>query len=222
MEGLKSLKTGLLSKSPSTEVADMNTMKHVVGLVGSYRKGGYVDSMVNEVLSAARDRGAKTEKIFLLDQHIEFCTNCRSCMQEPGPERGKCILEDDMENILEKIAGADSIVIGAPVNCGDVNALTRKFFERCVGYVYWPWGAKIPKIRNKKWTKKAVLISSSGGPGWYSRIFTSAMRSLKSLAKLLGAKPVGTLFLGFINREEVQLSKKIKRKARILGEKLTT
>lgn len=199
---------------------DMKTMKHVVGLVGSYRKGGYIDSTVDEVLSAARDRGAETEKIFLLDQHIEFCTNCRTCMQEPGPERGKCILEDYMDQILKKIAGADSIVIGAPVNCWDVNAVTRKFYERCVGYAYWPWGAKIPRIRNKKRTKKAVLISSSAAPGWYSRIFTTAMTSLKRIAKLLGAKPVGTLFLGFVNVEEVQLSKKIKCKAKNLGEKL--
>jgi multimeric flavodoxin WrbA len=188
----------------------MSTIKHVVGLVGSYRKGGYVDSTVNEVLSAARSRGAETEKIFLLDQHIEFCTNCRTCMQEPGQERGKCILEDGMDNILKKIAAADSIVIGAPVNCWDVNALTRKFYERCVGFAYWPWGALAPEIRNTKRTKKAVLISSSAAPGWYSRIFTNAM------------KPVGTLFLGLINVEEVQLSKKIKRKARILGEKLAT
>ncbi len=218
MRGAKGLKSGIWQLSKFGGV-DMNTMKHVVGLVGSYRKGGYIDSTVNEVLSAARDGGAQTEKIFLLDQHIEFCTNCRTCMQEAGPERGQCILEDDMDNILKKIAEADSIVIGAPVNFGDVNALTRKFYERCVGYAYWPWGTKIPKIRNKKRTKKAVLISSSAGPGWYSRIFTSAMRSLKGLAKLFGAKPVGTLFLGFINVEEVQLSEKIKRKARILGEK---
>jgi multimeric flavodoxin WrbA len=199
---------------------DMNATKRIVELVGSYRKGGYVDSAVNEVLSAARDCGAETEKIFLLDQHIEFCTNCRTCMQEPGPERGKCILEDDMDQILKKIAGADSIVIGAPVNCWDVNALTRKFYERCVGFAYWPWGALAPKVRNKTRTKKAVLISSSAAPGWYSRIFTNAMKSLKGLAKVLGAKPVGTLFLGYINVEEVQLSKRIKRKARILGEKL--
>jgi multimeric flavodoxin WrbA len=166
-----------LAKSPIKEVAGMSTIKHVVGLVGSYRKGGYVDSTVNEVLSAARSRGAETEKIFLLDQHIEFCTNCRTCMQEPGQERGKCILEDGMDNILKKIAAADSIVIGAPVNCWDVNALTRKFYERCVGFAYWPWGALAPEIRNTKRTKKAVLISSSAAPGWYSRIFTNAMKS---------------------------------------------
>jgi len=196
-------------------------MKYIVGLVGSYRKAGYVDSTVDEVLSAARDHGAKIEKIFLLDQHIEFCTNCRSCMQESGSERGKCIIEDDMASILEKIAAADSIVIGAPVNCWDVNALTRKFYERRVGLAYWPWGTNIPVERNKNRTKKAVLVSSSGAPGWFSRIFSSAMRSLKGLAKLLGAKPVGTLFVGLV-REEVQLSEKIIRKARTLGEKLAS
>ncbi len=198
----------------------MNIGKRVVGIVGSYRKDGYVDSAINEVLSGARDCGAETEKVFLLDQHIEFCTNCRNCMQEPGSERGNCILEDDMKSILNKIDCADAIVIGAPVNCGDVNALTRKFFERCVGYAYWPWGTTIPKMRKRKRTKKAVLVSSSAAPGWYSRIFTRAMGSLKNLAKLLGAKPVGTLFLGFINQEEVRLSDKIRHKARVLGAKL--
>ena len=44
----------------------MNTIKHVVSVVGSYRKGGYIDSTVDEVLSAARGRGANAEKIFLL------------------------------------------------------------------------------------------------------------------------------------------------------------
>ena len=29
---------------------DMNPMKHDVGLVGSYRKGGYINSTINEVL----------------------------------------------------------------------------------------------------------------------------------------------------------------------------
>ena len=52
-------------------------------------------------------------------------------MQKPGPDRGQCIRENDMDKILKKIADADSVVIGAPVNCWNVNALTRKFFERC-------------------------------------------------------------------------------------------
>ncbi|MGV7222654.1 MAG: flavodoxin family protein [Nitrospinales bacterium] len=198
----------------------MSSAKQIVGLVGSYRKGGYIDSTVEETLSAARTQGAKTEKIFLLDEHIEFCGNCRTCMQEPGFERGKCVVDDGMEKILQKIDEADSIVIGSPVNCGDVTALTRKFYERSVGYSFWPRGAKMPRIRSKKRTKKAVLISSSSAPGWFSRLFCHAMGTLKGMAKLFGAKPVGTLFIGFADQEVVQLPKEIKYKAKLLGEKL--
>jgi multimeric flavodoxin WrbA len=199
----------------------MKTAKRVVGIVGSYRKLGFIDSAVEEVLSATRNLGAETEKIYLLDQHIEFCTNCRTCLQTSGTERGQCILDDDMNNILEKIEGADCLVIGAPVNFGNVNALTQKFLERCIGYYYWPWEkTPWPKKRKSSLTKQAVLVSSSAAPGWFSRLTFGAMRSLKILAKTLGAKPVGTLLLGILSREKVELSERIRNKARFLGKKL--
>ena len=62
--------------------------KKILGIVGSYRRNGTIDTLVTEVLSSARAAGAETEKIYLLDKHIEFCTNCRTCTQKPGPERG--------------------------------------------------------------------------------------------------------------------------------------
>jgi cytoskeletal protein CcmA (bactofilin family) len=44
----------------------MNPMKHIVGLVGSYRKGGHIDSTFNEVLSPAREYGASVSRSALL------------------------------------------------------------------------------------------------------------------------------------------------------------
>jgi len=55
--------------------------KKIVAVVGSYRKGGVIDSLVTEVLSAAKEQGAQTSRLYLVDKHIEFCTNCRSCTQ---------------------------------------------------------------------------------------------------------------------------------------------
>ena len=75
----------------------------VVAIVGSYRKGGTIDSAVESVLEGAREKGAQTHIIYLRDQHIEFCTNCRQCTQKPGTERGKCIQQDDLEQILQEI-----------------------------------------------------------------------------------------------------------------------
>lgn len=56
-------------------------------------------------------------------------------MQTPVNERGKCVLEDDMEIILTEIDNADYLVIGAPVNFNNFNALSRtgmdgKIFDR--------------------------------------------------------------------------------------------
>ena len=57
----------------------------ITAIVGTYRKGGVTDSAVDEILAAAREAGAETTKIYLIDKHVEFCTNCRTCTQEEGP-----------------------------------------------------------------------------------------------------------------------------------------
>ncbi len=104
----------------------------VIGMMNSYRKGGAIDTVVAEVLHAAQDQGAEITKIDLVDKHIEYCMNCRACCQAPGLHRGKCVINDDMEEILTTLEEADAIVLGAPVNFGDVNALTSTFLERMV------------------------------------------------------------------------------------------
>lgn len=193
---------------------------NILALVGSYRKGGHVDTAVSAVLSAAERAGARTDKIYLLDKHIEFCTNCRTCMQEPGRERGKCVLHDDLESLLQTIEAADAYVIGAPVNFYNINALTRRFMERCVGFAYWPWGRGAPKIRQPESRKKCVLVSASGAPAWMARWFTGTYGALKGLARLFGAKPIGCLWIGLVNRQDVALSDEQSTKATTLGRKL--
>src|SRR5512142_2522471 len=50
----------------------------VTAIVGSYRRGGVVESAVDEILAAAKREGADADKIHLLDRRVEFCTNCRA------------------------------------------------------------------------------------------------------------------------------------------------
>ncbi len=118
--------------------------KKVVAIVGSYRKGGTVDTAVDAVLAGARERGADTNKIYLLDQHIEYCRNCRACTQAEGMARGECAIHDDMAAIFDEIESADAVVLGSPVNFYNVTAVFRTFLERLLGCVYWPWGQASP------------------------------------------------------------------------------
>jgi NAD(P)H-dependent FMN reductase len=195
--------------------------KKVVAIVGSYRKGGTTDSAVEAILEGAREKGAQTQTYYLVCQHLEFCTNCRQCTQTPGEERGKCAQQDDLEMILTDIEAADAVVLGSSINYGGVTAVFRKFMERLIGFTYWPWGESMPKPRKKTLTRKAVLVASSGMPGFFIPLFTGVARTLRLTAKMLGAKPVASLWIGLSAMEQnQQLSAKAKEQARRIGSKL--
>ncbi len=199
----------------------MNPPKRIVGIVGSYRKGSMIDSAVSEILSAAAQCGAEVSKIYLADAYVEFCTNCRSCTQEAGSSRGRCVINDDMHRILDQIDGSQGLVLGSPVNFGDVTALTKRFQERLVCHAYWPWGTR-PVLRNRKKDKKAVLVTSSAAPAFWGRLMFKSLGTLKRMAGILGAKPVGTLYVGLADEKDPKLPDRAVKKARMLGKRLAS
>ena len=195
--------------------------KKIIAIVGSYRKGGVVDSAVEAVLAGAQEKGAQTEMIYLTEQHIEFCTNCRQCTQTPGLDRGKCVQNDDLEPILQKIESADAIVLGSPVNCGNITAIFRRFEERLMGFAYWPWGTAAPSTRRKAGRMRAVLVASSAMPAVFMPLFTGAAGALRQTAAVLGATVAGTLWIGLAAREShYALSPRELARARQLGRRL--
>ena len=195
--------------------------KKVVAIIGSYRKGGNIDRAVEAILAGAREKGAETRMIYLADRQLEFCTNCRQCVQEPGVERGKCALKDDLESILTQIEAADALVLGSPVNYFNVTALFRRFMERLLGYTYWPWGQNGPRPRSRLQPRKAVLVASAGMPGLLIPIASGAPRALRLTAKMLGARPVGKLWIGLASGQPYPpLSARTLGKARRMGWKL--
>lgn len=193
----------------------------VVAIVGSYRKGGTIDSAVEAVLAGAREKGASTHTIYLSDQHIEFCTNCRKCVQHAGEQRGKCVLDDALNGILAEIDAADAVVLGSPVNCFNVTAIFCRFMERLVGSAYWPWGKPAPVDRSKLRPRRAVLLASAAMPGFLIPLATGAARALRLTAQMLGAKPVAHLWIGLAAGQPHQpLSPRTLDQARCLGWRL--
>jgi multimeric flavodoxin WrbA len=190
----------------------------ITAIIGSYRKGGIIDSAVDEILASAREEGAETVKVYLMDKHIEFCTNCRTCTQQLGQKRGECPIEDDMCSILDEIERSDAIVLASPMNFGTVTALMKRFIERLVCFSYWPWGKAAPRIRNKLINKRAVIVSSSAAPSFMARLMTGIIGLMKKVSELLGARTVGVLFIGLAARRQRQeIGKRARKKSRRLG-----
>ena len=193
----------------------------VTAIVGSYRKGGIVDSVIDEILASAQEEGAEVSKIYLIDRHIEFCRNCRTCTQERGHRRGTCPTADDMDDILDELEGSEAVVLGSPMNFGTVTAVMKQFIERLVCFAYWPWGGMSPTVRDKRKERQAVVVTASAAPAFMARMQRGMVKLLKDAAGLLGADTVGVISVGLAARKQKQqISKRTGKKARILGKKL--
>jgi putative NADPH-quinone reductase len=199
----------------------MKRQKKVTAIVGTYRKGGVIDAGVDEILASVQEGGAHASKIYLMDAHIEFCTNCRTCTQMAGSRRGACPIPDDLCRILDRTEQSDAVVLASPMNFGTVTALMKQFIERLICYSYWPWGTTAPSVRTGEKDRRAVVVVSSAAPAFLARFATRITGLLKQAAGLLGARTIGVLFIGLAARKQRQgISARTRRKARKLGEKL--
>jgi multimeric flavodoxin WrbA len=197
-------------------------MKRILAINGSYRDDGITDQLVHAVSHAATVAGGHVELVQLRDYPIEFCLNCRECTQQHGTAPGKCVHDDAMQALIDRIESADAYILASPTNFGSVTALFKRFMERLLPYVYWPWGADIPKFRKGKTTeKKAVTISSSAAPSLIGKWLFGTRRQLRMAAKTIGARSVADLFVGSISTESnQQVSDKMKNKAQAAARKL--
>ena len=64
--------------------------------------------MVKAILAGAGKAGAQTKEVFLVEHKIEHCKGCFACwLQTPG----KCIIRDDMDELLEQYFSVDMCLI---------------------------------------------------------------------------------------------------------------
>lgn len=195
----------------------------LLAIVGSYRKGKIIDTLVNKAIEGAETNNkVETEKLYLVDKNIKYCKNCMTCRNdEPGKRIAECIIQDDMQEIYPLIDKAESFIFGTPVNIGTATAVMKTFLERICWVFAKPGKHPIdgcPEPRSPQ-RKRAIIIVSSGVVPPIFRIFCDDATSLiKSVCNsCLNAKVVGTLYAGAVEKRSLNPYLK---KAYILGKKL--
>lgn len=101
--------------------------KKVLVLSASFRKHGNSDLLCDEFIKGAKEAGNEVEKIYLNDKHINFCKGCGVCNSTH-----KCIQQDDMAEILDKMVNADVIVMATPVYFYAMNGQMKTLIDRTV------------------------------------------------------------------------------------------
>ena len=100
-------------------------MKNILILSASPRKNGNSDILCHQFMKGAEDAGNQVELIPLYDKNIGFCRACYACFKT-----GKCVLKDDMAEILDKIQAADVLVVATPTYFLTMNGKLKNTIDR--------------------------------------------------------------------------------------------
>lgn len=105
----------------------------VLAVLGSPRKGGNTEVLVDEILRGARAKGYVTERLRLYDYEILPCLDCRGCKREASGYT--CSLSDGMGKIYATLERADLIVFGTPIYWYGPTAKMKLFIDRLRPYI---------------------------------------------------------------------------------------
>ncbi|MDH3359658.1 MAG: flavodoxin family protein [Desulfobulbaceae bacterium] len=153
-------------------------MKTLV-LLGSPRKGGNTEVLLEWVLRGVAKAGGEVELIRLCELEIQPCINCGGC-----DDTGICIIEDDMTPLYDKILAAQRIIMAAPIYFYGVPAQAKAFVDRTQSL----WSRK--KLLKKKgvWVedpeRKGFLVSVAATQG--KRVFEGAILTMKYTCDAIG------------------------------------
>ena len=92
---------------------------------GSPHAKGSTYTALNEVALTLEKEGIETEMIHIGHQAIRGCIACGKCR-----EIGHCVFDDAVNEVAEKFANADGMVVGSPVYYASANATLVAFLDR--------------------------------------------------------------------------------------------
>ena len=214
----------------------------IIAVNGTYRSGKTTTLLAEKALEGAASMGAETEMLLLKDKRIEYCRNCLTCYGNLSSEIAPCVIDDDMDEILEKLNHADGIIFASPIHCGFMTGLMTVFFERTVWRVCRPtremFGMKgLPESRlTTKPRAIASIVSAGGMPTGLRKLCDQGTAFIKDNGPwFFNGNFIGDLYAGaelkrMPERDEDwhklyfmrKLSQSQLRKAYALGEKMAT
>jgi len=127
--------------------------------MGSPRKGGNADLLLDQALAGAREAGAETEKLLAADLKVAPCLACRGCERT-----GVCVVHDTMTEVYPKLSGAQAIIVSSPIFFMGLPAQLKALIDRCQPFwvrkyllhqpIYMP-----EESASGKFTRKGLFIA---------------------------------------------------------------
>jgi multimeric flavodoxin WrbA len=151
--------------------------------VGSPRKNGNVDRLVQAVLDGAEGAGYEINKYHLNEMDYSGCQACNYCKSHEN-----CKIEDDLSGLLEDIKEAEAVVFGSPIYFNLFSGQFKLMEDRMYSFIDPGFKSRLRP------GKKAVIVTSQGNPD-----LPALEKAADDFAEVLG-------FLGFEVAEIIRMA----------------
>jgi multimeric flavodoxin WrbA len=102
----------------------------LLGLSFSPRKQGNTERLLERVFVGAERHGAQTDLYRAAEKEIRPCIGCGTCFQS-----GLCPIQDDMQELYDKLVATDGIVFGTPVYFYNMTAQGKAVIDRTIALI---------------------------------------------------------------------------------------
>ena len=148
-------------------------------VLGSPRPNGNTAVLAKRFCDTAQKLGAQVQTYLLNDLRYRGCQACVACKTKAD----KCVLQDDLTQVLESVREAEVLVMATPVYLWDVTSTLRSFIERTYSY-FVPDFATNPNPSRLKPGKKLVFIQTQGQPS--ENLFADLFSRIEPIFKRYG------------------------------------
>jgi len=175
----------------------------ILALIGSPRRKGNTDALVEQILKGSRTKGHTTEKLYLYDYTISLCIDCRNCKKGDYV----CCINDEMQQIYPKMEEADLIIFGTPLYWYGPTAKMKLLVDRMRPFV----------ANGKLKGKKAVVVTPSAEG---AKACGPLLEMFRMSFEYLGMEFAGKVLVKAYEKGEILTNKREMERAYELGASL--
>ncbi|MEW6201115.1 MAG: flavodoxin family protein, partial [bacterium] len=126
---------------------------------------GNTSVMAEFFIKGVEEAGAQVEYILLAKKEIRHCRGCLHCwIKTPG----RCVIKDDMRELIDTYMASDIVAIATPLYVDNVSGMTKVFMDRLIPIVDPHFeddgNGETRHIKGDREYPKMMVISSCGFP----------------------------------------------------------
>ena len=184
----------------------------VLGIMGSPRRGGNTEILLDKALAGAEACGAQVEKIIISKLHISPCLEIYACLKD-----GNCTIKDDMQEMYPRLLKADRIIFASPIFFYGITSQAKALVDRC--QALWARRHVLGIDQDRGKVRKGAFISVGATKG--EKLFDGSILTVRYFFDAIGVKYTHELLVKGVDlRGEIEQHPAALQDAFALGQKL--